>query len=204
MVVNPAELDTIEGAEVDHEALAQVPWADFLRRDLAEVLRVDAVAVLDGWEASKGASLEVHVARALGMPVYWAAPGPHDLVEVRSRADDETPVQEAYRLVHGDRGADYGHPIDDFTRTGRMWAAILGLPDVGPHLVALCMVALKISREVNAPKRDNATDMAGYAETLWMVRERQAEDRAEAIERIRANDRAFGERMVQRFVDSVA
>lgn len=47
----------------------QVSWADYLRLDLAGVLAADAVAVLPGWECSRGARLEVHVAHALGMTV---------------------------------------------------------------------------------------------------------------------------------------
>ncbi len=84
---------------------------------------------------------------------------------------DETILQEAQRLVHGDRGADYGHPVHDFTRTGRIWSAILDLDEVTPQQVALCMIGVKMSREVNRPKRDNRTDIAGYAETLDMVEE---------------------------------
>ena len=86
---------------------------------------------------------------------------------------DETILQEAQRLVHGPRQQSYGHPFDDFTRTGRMWGAILGREDVPPELVALCLIAVKISREVNAPKRDNRVDIAGYAETLDLVRDRE-------------------------------
>lgn len=81
---------------------------------------------------------------------------------------------EATELVLGARQHAYGHPADDFTRTGKMWAVVLGLPEpVPPHLVALCLICVKISRELNAPKRDNAVDIAGYAETLALVRERQ-------------------------------
>ncbi len=87
----------------------------------------------------------------------------------------ETILEEAQRLVHGDRQASYGHPYDDFTRTGKMWAAILGLPEVTPEQVALCMCAVKISRQCNAPKRDNMTDLAGYAATAQMVVEKRAE-----------------------------
>lgn len=85
----------------------------------------------------------------------------------------ESALEEAQRLVHGDRGRDYGHPIDDFTRTGRIWGAILGTGDISPELVGLCMIGVKISREVNAPKRDNRVDAAGYAETVEMIRQRQ-------------------------------
>jgi hypothetical protein len=87
----------------------------------------------------------------------------------------ETILEEAQRLVLGDRGESYGHPIEDFTRTGQIWGAILGTDPVPPEKVALMMIGVKISREVNASKRDNRTDIAGYAQTLQMVRERQEE-----------------------------
>lgn len=97
----------------------------------------------------------------------------------------ESVLEEAQRLVHGDRGADYGHPIHDFSRTGRIWGAVLskwaietdGAEPVPPELVALCMVGVKMSREVNKAKRDNRVDIAGYTETLDMVRTYNGEDR---------------------------
>lgn len=85
----------------------------------------------------------------------------------------ESTLQEAQRLVHGDRGEDYGHPLDDFTRTATMWEAILGAP-VSAEQVGLCMMALKISRQCNRPKRDNMVDAAGYAETVQMVIDERA------------------------------
>jgi len=44
-------------------------WADYMRLGVGDVLTVDGVAVLDGWEQSRGARLEVHVAIELGLPV---------------------------------------------------------------------------------------------------------------------------------------
>lgn len=85
----------------------------------------------------------------------------------------ESILEEAQRLVHGDRQHTYGHPIADFTRTGRIWGAILGVPDIDPRFVALMMGGVKMSREVNKHKRDNLVDLAGYAETAAMVAERQ-------------------------------
>lgn len=79
----------------------------------------------------------------------------------------ETTLQEAQRLVHGDRGAAYGHPLDDFNRSAKMWSAILGIT-VTAEQVGLCMIAVKISRQCNKPKRDNMVDAAGYAETVQM------------------------------------
>lgn len=79
-----------------------------------------------------------------------------------------TILEEAQKLVYGDRQASYGHPLDDFTRTAAMWSAILGHP-VTAQQVGLCMCAVKISRQVNAPKRDNLVDLAGYAATVELV-----------------------------------
>lgn len=159
-VVSPAEMD--EGDAVPTGAR---PWADYLRRDLIAMLGCKSVAVLDGWRQSKGATLEVGVATALGMPVMTA--------DTREPID-ETVLEEAQRLIYGDRQGSYGHPLDDFTRTGRMWGAILGIPDVPPEAVGLCMVAVKISREVNHPKRDSRVDMAGYAGCVDMVHSERA------------------------------
>nr|DAI69717.1 MAG TPA: Nucleoside 2-deoxyribosyltransferase like protein [Caudoviricetes sp.] len=41
----------------------------WLRAGLAQLIRCDGVALLDGWEASGGARLEVNVAATLGMRV---------------------------------------------------------------------------------------------------------------------------------------
>lgn len=81
-------------------------------------------------------------------------------------------LKEAEKLVHGDRNESYGHPLDDFSRTAKMWSAILGV-SVEPEQVGLCMIAVKISRECNAPRRDNLVDAAGYAETVeWCKNEK--------------------------------
>ena len=81
---------------------------------------------------------------------------------------DNSILLEAQRLVHGYRNADYGHPLDDFSKTAALWSVILGVP-VTPEQAILCMCAVKISRELNRPKRDNMTDLAGYAECLRMT-----------------------------------
>jgi hypothetical protein len=44
-------------------------WQDYMRDGLSLLLTCEAVALLDGWEDSRGATLEAHVARALTMPV---------------------------------------------------------------------------------------------------------------------------------------
>lgn len=90
----------------------------------------------------------------------------------------ESILQEADRLVSTDRGKDYGHPFDDFSRTAKMWSGIFGI-DVRPEQVPLAMICVKISRETNKPKTDNLVDIAGYAKTLDMVNQRRREMSAE-------------------------
>ena len=79
-------------------------------------------------------------------------------------------VEEAVRLVHGDRDADYGSPIEDFTRTAALWSGILGHP-VTAQDVALCMVCVKLSRQVHKSKQDNLTDSIGYLLCLHWINE---------------------------------
>lgn len=44
-------------------------WADCIRKDLALLATAQSVVVLPGWECSRGACLEVHIAHELGMLV---------------------------------------------------------------------------------------------------------------------------------------
>lgn len=84
---------------------------------------------------------------------------------------NETILQEADRLINGDRQKAYGNAFDDFSTTARLWEVVLGLKanSISPEQVALCMVQLKVSRELRNPKRDNRVDMAGYTGCLEKV-----------------------------------
>ena len=60
-VVCPAEAGQVEGWT----------WEQYLRRDLIlMLLDCDALVALPGWEASKGANLEIYVAQRIGMPTW--------------------------------------------------------------------------------------------------------------------------------------
>lgn len=74
----------------------------------------------------------------------------------------ETILEEAARIVAGDRAADYGDAQVSFDRIAALWAPILGVP-VTAKQVALCLIQLKVSRACTSDKRDNWTDLAGYA-----------------------------------------
>ncbi|HEY3432518.1 MAG TPA: DUF4406 domain-containing protein [Rhodocyclaceae bacterium] len=61
-VVNPAEIQVPEGAD----------WHACLRLDLKELLDCDGLVLIDGWEDSNGAHLEMHLAHRVGIKVKIA------------------------------------------------------------------------------------------------------------------------------------
>lgn len=44
-------------------------WLDYMRASLLDLAVCDGVATLPGWGESRGAALEVHIARSLDLPV---------------------------------------------------------------------------------------------------------------------------------------
>lgn len=184
-VTSPVEMDESSGfdaATAPNVEAGSSEWAKFLARDVIVIAAgVDAVVVIGGWEQSRGAALEVHVARELGKDIWKLShtghPDPdqrYELVPVKEPTRYQPPsgenvLEEASRIVGGDRGDDYGHPGDDFTRTAGAWAALFGW-DVTAAQVALAMVVVKLSRLQQTPnKRDSIVDIAGYARTYEMV-----------------------------------
>lgn len=57
--VNPAEINPDTGAT----------WIDCMRADIAQLVTCQGVALLPGWENSRGAALEHHIATALGLDI---------------------------------------------------------------------------------------------------------------------------------------
>jgi hypothetical protein len=80
----------------------------------------------------------------------------------------------AARLVSDDRQHEYGHPLDNLDRAARIWSVILDTT-VTAEQVALCMVGMKIARQVHKPKADTVVDVIGYALTLHMVEVERAQ-----------------------------
>ena len=93
--------------------------------------------------------------------------------------------EEADALVYGPREEDYSHPIIDFTTTGRLWGAILGIDDIDAEHVALMMAALKLSRLTRNPAhRDSMVDVCGYMAAYERVRlYREEEEEGDALYR---------------------
>lgn len=84
-------------------------------------------------------------------------------------AGPETILEEARRIVDGDRRQDYGHPSENHGMTAALWTAYLGV-DVTARDVCLLNILQKVSREGSgAPKRDNLVDIAGFARNAEIV-----------------------------------
>jgi hypothetical protein len=81
-----------------------------------------------------------------------------------SSESNENVLEEALRITNaeGDRRQDYGSPLDDAARVAHIVSAITGAT-MRPEQVPLMMIAVKLSRQINRPKRDNLVDIAGWA-----------------------------------------
>jgi hypothetical protein len=91
-------------------------------------------------------------------------------------APAESILDEARRVVDGPRRETYGHPRENHARTAAMWTAYLGkklLPGATISMRDVCQLnsLQKISRDANAPHRDNLVDQAGWARNAEMVTE---------------------------------
>ena len=115
---------------------------------------------------------------------------------------DESVAVEADKLVHGPRRGTYGHPLDDYTKVAGMLNALFrGLLVVGkqfePEHMPLILECIKLSREMNLPKRDNRVDGCGY----WLVKDMIHSERARREE---AAVKEFGEGLVKALEITVA
>ena len=84
----------------------------------------------------------------------------------RARRLDDLMI-EAATIVNGARQADYGTPENSLAAIADMWNALLRAKlapgcRVSSDDVARLMVALKLARDTNKPKRDNIVDAHGY------------------------------------------
>jgi len=166
-VSNPAERDIKEDG-FDPSKSTPRPMHEYMAHDLPEVCKADALVLMDGWEKSSGAKLEIMVARKLDKLILRLNLEDLTLERIESR----NILQEANDLIYGERNASYGPPNQDFQRTADMWTGLLqfNLKEgyrIRAQDVAWMMMMLKASRAQHSDKRDNYVDAAGYAGCGW-------------------------------------
>lgn len=156
-VVNPARMDNEAGfdenATYSDEEIAK-RLREWFPRDVAAIATCGHVYLLDGWQDSRGATIEKLTSELLGLKVHYQT--------------QPNVCTEAVRLVYGDRGVDYGHPSVEHKRIADYWSVyIADARGLGDNLteqdVAMMMILLKIARQGHKFKLDNVIDIAGYA-----------------------------------------
>jgi len=78
---------------------------------------------------------------------------------------DKSILLEAAEIISGPRRESYGSVEDSFNRIAKAWSVVFEAP-VTAEQVALCMIQLKVCRELNSHSRDNLVDICGYAALL--------------------------------------
>jgi len=71
-------------------------------------------------------------------------------------------LDEATRIIYGDRQKTYGSARENMGRIAKIWSVALGM-EVTEDQVINCMIGVKLARLVNTPgHRDSYVDIAGY------------------------------------------
>lgn len=179
-------------------------WEVYIAKAINALLDSEALVALPGWRESVGARLEVAIATAIGHVVYSAIEddkegyryvlrhvsdaksltaaiigmGEHPLIPSDGIETQKTqrPHEEAATLVLGDRQADYGHPLDNYSRLSLVWTGMLaGKLAPSAFITAedcvMLLTAMKLVRQMNRPKRDNIVDAHGYLMVNEMIGE---------------------------------
>jgi len=168
--ISPADMDREHGFDAldmepdsDWNDLSQVPFTidECMERDLEAIKNADAIYMLKGWQNSTGAQAEYWCARWRGKEILF---------------EEESICEEAFRIQGRDRQQDYGDPTKNFDDIANLWNAYFQISDdkeafycIEARDVAHMMILMKIARNCHKPKRDNAVDMAGYAQCLGKI-----------------------------------
>lgn len=84
--LNPARTLAVQTWEESIRAHAgdNLVWCDYIKRDLKKLLEADSIVLLKGWEASRGACIELVAAVCIGYQVYHLVDDPRRLVHVET------------------------------------------------------------------------------------------------------------------------
>lgn len=96
---------------------------------------------------------------------YWA-----DFASRHCIIKEESILQEADRILNGERDADYPDPVENFKHIAAIASAILK-KDLTDEECCVVMLAVKLARENYRHKRDNVVDGVAYMEILSRIKE---------------------------------
>ena len=71
-------------------------------------------------------------------------------------------LDEAKKLIGGDRQEEYGDKLKNHQNIADLWSVFLE-KKITAHDVAICMALVKVARLMNQHKKDSYLDMAAYA-----------------------------------------
>lgn len=80
----------------------------------------------------------------------------------------ESVLQEAQKIIYGDREKTYGRPDLNLTRIAALWDTYLqekylgNISTITSEDVCWMMTLMKCARQMNESKRDNLVDACGY------------------------------------------
>lgn len=185
IAISPADIDRESGFDA-YDLPQDYDWnkipdrldiKQIIKRDLEAIQRCTAYVCLDRWEKSTGAMAEKSVCDWLGLKDLTE----HILGSVEKPTESTNKLsicEEAQSLTTGERAAAYGHPIVNFTTTANLINARFGTAFT-PDEIAEIMILVKIARQVQAKKRDNMVDIAGYANCIGLIEEERERRKAQ-------------------------
>jgi hypothetical protein len=85
--------------------------------------------------------------------------------------NDTSILTEAAQII-AERQQDYDSPDKNFQRIADLWSVLLNVK-VTAEQVAMCMIAVKLTRLMHAYKRDSVLDIVGYSACLEQIAEKK-------------------------------
>lgn len=97
IVLNPHEIaidvyNKWSKINVETQQQRKEMWRDFMRVDIRFLMSCDCVFLLDNWESSQGATLELTIAQKLGIPIYYMRDGSSFNVTFQISKFDKIPL----------------------------------------------------------------------------------------------------------------
>jgi hypothetical protein len=84
-------------------------------------------------------------------------------------------LEQASKLIGGDRQEDYGDKLTNHQNIANLWSVFLKTT-ITAHDVAICMALVKVARLMNQHKKDSYIDMAAYAAIAGEIEARTDKD----------------------------